>query len=224
MTTQGHKGLIDRVRGLGVRRSAVCAFDLACDLRFDLAYGTDTWSRVEMQSLAFTSKSKEKALRYESTRTRPFNRLMAAVRPPKSSTFVDIGAGKGRALILAGMYGFEKVVGIEFSPELCSIARENIERVRKKCGLDAAIEIVEADILDYQMKSEENIYYMYNPFGSEMTEKIAGMITDTLVMFPRKLTFIYGWPAHEKLFEKLGVFREMKRYEFHGAIYGVYAN
>src|ERR1700760_2411871 len=42
--------------------------------------------------------------------------------------FVDIGSGKGRALLLATDYPFRKIVGIELSPELDRIARANVAR------------------------------------------------------------------------------------------------
>src|ERR1700719_3166712 len=41
-------------------------------------------------------------------------------------TFVDIGAGKGRALLLAAELPFRKVIGVELSEELARIAQKNI--------------------------------------------------------------------------------------------------
>ena len=40
--------------------------------------------------------------------------------------FVDVGLGKGRALLLASDYPFREVIGVELSPELDRIARSNI--------------------------------------------------------------------------------------------------
>ena len=42
--------------------------------------------------------------------------------------FVDAGAGMGRALLLATRRPFKQIVGIEVSPALAAIARENVER------------------------------------------------------------------------------------------------
>src|SRR5271170_4175507 len=42
--------------------------------------------------------------------------------------FVDLGSGKGRALLLASDYPFSEIIGVELSPELDLIARSNIAR------------------------------------------------------------------------------------------------
>src|SRR5208283_3490988 len=41
-------------------------------------------------------------------------------------TFIDIGAGKGRGLLVASEFHFRKVVGIELNPALAAIARSNV--------------------------------------------------------------------------------------------------
>src|ERR1700691_1972444 len=43
-------------------------------------------------------------------------------------SFVDVGSGKGRALLLACDYPFREIMGIELSPELDRVARANIAR------------------------------------------------------------------------------------------------
>src|ERR1700733_6367017 len=43
-------------------------------------------------------------------------------------SFVDVGSGKGRALLLAMDYPFREILGVELSPELDRIARANVAR------------------------------------------------------------------------------------------------
>jgi predicted RNA methylase len=43
------------------------------------------------------------------------------------TTFVDIGSGKGRALIIAAEYAFKRIIGVEYSPSLATICRRNLE-------------------------------------------------------------------------------------------------
>jgi hypothetical protein len=50
--------------------------------------------------------------------------------------FVDLGAGKGRALFVASRFAFRKIIGVELSADLCAIARRNITTYRdpqQKC-------------------------------------------------------------------------------------------
>jgi SAM-dependent methyltransferase len=41
-------------------------------------------------------------------------------------TFLDVGAGKGRALLCASLHPFREAVGIELNPVMAAIARDNI--------------------------------------------------------------------------------------------------
>jgi tRNA G46 methylase TrmB len=45
-------------------------------------------------------------------------------------TFVDIGSGKGRTLLMASEYPFWKIVGVELIAELHDAAEENIRDYR----------------------------------------------------------------------------------------------
>jgi hypothetical protein len=43
-------------------------------------------------------------------------------------TFIDLGSGKGRALLMASAYPFKRIIGVEFMPELHRVAQENIRK------------------------------------------------------------------------------------------------
>ena len=45
-------------------------------------------------------------------------------------TFIDIGSGKGRALLMASQYPFRRILGIELLPELHRVAKENISKYK----------------------------------------------------------------------------------------------
>lgn len=61
-----------------------------------------------------------------------FRALMASLSAPVDElTFVDLGAGKGRAMLLASELPFRRIVGVEFSPELCDVARRNLRTNRR---------------------------------------------------------------------------------------------
>ena len=52
--------------------------------------------------------------------------------------FVDMGSGKGRALLVASELPFAKIVGVELSQELHQIAEENVRRYRPESQLCTA--------------------------------------------------------------------------------------
>ena len=43
-------------------------------------------------------------------------------------TFIDIGSGKGRVLMMAADYPFRRILGIELLPDLHRAAQENLNR------------------------------------------------------------------------------------------------
>src|SRR6202035_689809 len=58
-----------------------------------------------------------------------FNQMMEALDLDwPRFTFVDLGSGKGRALLLASRFLFRRIVGVEIAPELSEVAAANIQR------------------------------------------------------------------------------------------------
>src|SRR6185312_5959446 len=55
---------------------------------------------------------------------------MARIPEPSAYSFLDLGCGKGRALVIAGEFGFSDILGVELSPTLAALAAKNIAKVR----------------------------------------------------------------------------------------------
>jgi len=49
-------------------------------------------------------------------------------------TFIDLGAGKGRALLMASDYLFQKIIGVEFMPELHHARRKISPSIQTTAG------------------------------------------------------------------------------------------
>lgn len=54
------------------------------------------------------------------------------------ATFIDIGCGEGRVLLMAAEHGFRKIIGIDLAADLCLTARGNVERYRR-CSNSSAL-------------------------------------------------------------------------------------
>ena len=46
--------------------------------------------------------------------------------------FIDIGSGKGRALLLASQYPFQRILGIELLAELASRGEREYQQIQKR--------------------------------------------------------------------------------------------
>lgn len=94
----------------------------------------------------------------------PWGTLSAILEPNEcGGTFVDVGCGKGRILIEALALGFDRVIGIEYDPELCRVARANVGRA----------EIIVEDALKAPLPTGSFVAALFNPFERETFRRFA---------------------------------------------------
>ena len=68
---------------------------------------------------------------YQPTEPTLFEEMLASLKIDfRNFTFIDLGSGKGRALLLASAYPFRRIVGVELLPALNRIAQENLENYK----------------------------------------------------------------------------------------------
>jgi SAM-dependent methyltransferase len=126
---------------------------------FDKVRGTNTSGVVWLtcpQSTNFTG-----GIRYE-----PCQELLCewaiehADISPEEFCFVDIGCGKGRALIIASQYHFKEIIGVEYSASLSRLAEKNL----KRCGIHN-YRIACMDATEFTYPSVNTFAFFYHPFG-----------------------------------------------------------
>jgi predicted RNA methylase len=91
---------------------------------------------------------------------------------PRDFTFVDFGSGKGRALLCAAAFPFKQIVGVEWSADLCVIARRNIELFRSRNPSAPEMEVQCLNVLDYEIPPGPVVLYMFHPFGPKLTRQV----------------------------------------------------
>ena len=118
-------------------------------------------------------------------------------------TFVDIGSGKGRALLLAAEYPFRRIIGIELLRELHEIAAGNVAH-------DARIELICGDAVAFAFPPEPLVVYFFNPLPEAGLREVVRHLEGSVREFPRPVYVIYINPVYEQTafsssaFEKLG--------------------
>lgn len=161
------------------------------DHAFDWRYGVDTRGITPLADLAIDSRHVAHGVHYAPTRVRYFRAVLRALPLPPGSVFVDLGAGKGRMLLLAAQSGcFGKVVGVEFSAELCRTAEQNIRRFQRHYAGNATFEVVHADAADYEVQPDHNVFFMYNPFGHVVMQQVVARVGRSLAAAPRRIWLI----------------------------------
>lgn len=93
-------------------------------------------------------------------------------------SFVDVGAGKGRALFLAAEFGFRKIVGVELNPDLARIAQLNLALWRRwaRAKSEKRIRVIRGDALEFRWPRTPLLVYLYNPFDCSLVAQLAARL------------------------------------------------
>jgi SAM-dependent methyltransferase len=111
---------------------------------------------------------------------------------PEEYWFVDVGCGKGRALLLAAQRAFPQLYGIEYSSKLCKIAQRNLLQIGIPAG---RFEIICIDATEFEFPQHDLFLYLYNPF--DLT--ILNAIMISLQQFQMRLLIAFEGQQHREL-------------------------
>ena len=119
------------------------------------------------------------------------------VLPPhevgSEDVFVDLGAGMGRVLLLAGRYPFKRVIGVELSSDLANVARENLARAQHVLRCDS-IDVVVADARRWAVPDDVTVVYMYNPLTGDAFGDVLQRLLESVDRRCRCVRLIYRNP------------------------------
>ena len=111
-------------------------------------------------------------------------------------TFIDLGAGTGRILLMASEFPFRKITGVEFCPPLCEKALENSRRYKSASQKCRNFEVLCMDASEYRFPDEPLVVFLSNPFRAEaLLRKILENVKSSLMDNPRQIYVIYSVPV-----------------------------
>jgi protein-L-isoaspartate O-methyltransferase len=90
----------------------------------------------------------------------------------EETAFVDLGAGMGRAVLLASELKFKSVVGVELHSTLAGIARRNVKIWRAAGREHSPIQIVERDAVEFALPAGPVVVFLFNPFGASVLRRL----------------------------------------------------
>lgn len=103
---------------------------------------------------------------------------------------LDVGCGKGGAMITMHHFGFANIDGIEISPMISQIATDNFEKLAyENCH------VKNVSALDYDY-SGYDFFYMYDPFKGELFKEVIKKIYEQA---KKGAIFIYANPYMDRL-------------------------
>lgn len=128
---------------------------------------------------------------------------------PSRTSFVDYGAGRGRALLAAARRPFVRCVGVEYAASLCVEARENIAACPPDRLACRDVSVVHMNAADFELPAGDLVLFFYNPFGLDVLERVADRIAEAAAREPRAIRIVYVNPRRWALFAGRPDFRPL---------------
>jgi SAM-dependent methyltransferase len=117
-------------------------------------------------------------------------------------TFIDIGSGKGRVLLMASDYPFRQILGVELLPALHRIAQENIRKYTSPSQQCFAIESICGDARDFEFPPDPTVLYLFNPLPEAGLLELLNSLERSLREHHRPLYALYHNPQLEHTLER----------------------
>lgn len=136
--------------------------------------------------------------RYEATPYMALEALFDEYLCTPSDKFVDFGCGKGRFPFYVHHHLHVSVTGIEMSGQLYQEAMDNLTRYMERSKRSRAsiqFECILAE--EYEVDSEDNRFYFFNPFSVQIFQKVISNILLSVEHYPRSIDIILYYPTQE---------------------------
>lgn len=206
--------IVKQALPFALQRTVYFAFETW--IGFDRRYGTETSRQVDVQSafknpsphakvaMPYGPLSPDRAFgstlsEWWRTRKRFGNRIDWVPCDHSDFTFIDIGSGKGRTLLLASDYPFRRIIGVELFRELHEVAERNVaiyKSPRQRCS---RVELVCSDATEYEFPDDNLFLQFGDPFPAEVLAKVIKNVERSLIAHPRKLYISYWSPSPDHL-------------------------
>ena len=133
---------------------------------------------------------------YQPTEPAAFHEMLDTLRQKfsvdfRDFTFLDLGSGKGRTLLMASDYPFRRIAGVELLPALHEIAKENIAQYKSETQKCFTMESICGDAGDFLFPDEPLVAYMFNPFPESGLRRVIANLERSLNDHPRPVYVLY---------------------------------
>jgi len=155
---------------------------------FDVKWGVQTSGLIPGRYLKTGHKHDRQVTAYFGVAPSVFRALLRRwqrtqpAAPIERFTFIDVGAGMGRAMLLATEYPFRQVIGIELNPALAGVARRNLKTWRAAGRARMPMRILCGDAVEAPIARGPCVVFLFNPFGASVMrtflKRLAGVFAN----------------------------------------------
>jgi hypothetical protein len=122
-----------------------------------------------------------------------------------------VGAGKGRAMLLASRMPFLRVEGVELNPRLALIAQHNIELWGQDPQADSLTPILlhHSDATTQPLPTEAILTFLFHPFEAPLLRRFLRHVERSVANQPRAFDLIYANAEHNSLLDRHPAFERV---------------
>jgi SAM-dependent methyltransferase len=124
-------------------------------------------------------------------------------------TFLDLGSGKGRTLMMASVYPFRRIIGVELLPALNQIAQENLRCYKSEAQRCFMLDSICADAAVFPFPYDPLVVYLFNPFPESGLRRVIANLEQSLRAHPRPIFVLYHNPLLESVLAASLVLRKI---------------
>ena len=183
---------------------------------FDRAHGTDTSGLLEPQHLRTGHANDAQNTAYFGVPPSRFAHAVAQwqvtedTAPAQEYRFIDLGCGKGRAVLLASRMGFQDVVGVELNPALAETANRNLRHWQADGGTaPTSVLCADAPTALGELLQGPTLLYLYNPFQAAVLEQVLAVVVNHAGSFQGHIDVLYLYPEYETVFARFPAFQRL---------------
>jgi len=180
------------------------------DIDYDFEHGVDTtWATVSLRTRIREWLS---GGQYQPSEPALFAEILASLPAAVDGfTFIDLGSGKGRTLLMASSYPIRRILGLELLQELHLVALQNIARYRSERQKCFNIEAYSGDAQRFHFPAEPTLLYLFNPFPRHVWRQVLTNLHSSVIAAPRQVYLIYHNPVHDDILTAQSWLRVMNR-------------
>ena len=184
---------------------------------FDRLYGTDTGGLIPGPELASGHANDAHITAYYAIAPSILDALIdlwlgtSPALPIDRYTLLDVGAGKGRAILIAAQHPFREVFGIELNPNLSAIARANIRAflASPESSALAPVSLLEGDALEVPLPDCPTVVTLFHPFEAPVLRRFVARLEQHFAGRPGQLDILYINAEHAAVLDRNPAFERL---------------
>jgi len=159
--------------------------------RWDKEHNVETTGFMDLNDVNVVGPNKAEGEWVSATSATFFNYLSRYFPKNRAKfTLIDLGSGQGKVLLMSRLFGFRKIIGVEFVTEACDLAKRNVESFRDSKDLHTPTEVLNLDASTYEFPVDNLMLMLFNPFSPKLWDVMMKNLESSLKQTPRKVILI----------------------------------